>query len=77
MEELTVGQQLVGANFNPSQRSDVERIKQLYAEIIDLLNATFQDQEVSDTKEAFLEAATLHIITAQMWSVKAITYDYW
>lgn len=70
---LTYGDKAVGLNFNPSNDPSVQKIKQLYAEIIDFMKAVSEnpeDQEVVRlAKIAITEAQG-----AQMWAVKAITY---
>ena len=37
--ELTFGEKAVGLTFNPSNNEDVQELKELYAKIIDKLNA--------------------------------------
>ena len=59
--------------FNPSEDKNVERIKKLYAEIIDIyveLSATTNN----DTKRRFYDIAITEAQGAQMWAVKAITW---
>jgi hypothetical protein len=71
--ELTRGEQMVGLSFNPSGNADVNKIKVLYAEIIDLM-WTMRGRTVdSDT---MADVAIQSAITAQMWAVKAITYNH-
>lgn len=43
MNELTYGQQAVGLTFNPSGNEKVQKVKELYAEIIDLCDSLRKD----------------------------------
>lgn len=71
---LTFGQKAVGIKFNPSNLSEVDKCKQLYADIIDqmndLLNTTTDGQVRRLCSVAITEAQG-----AQMWAVKAITWQ--
>lgn len=77
--ELTYGEKAVGLTFNPSQNEDVAKVKKLYAEIIDF-HFDARAKIESGTPGAG-EAARLHSVaiteaqTAQMWAVKAITWE--
>jgi hypothetical protein len=70
---LTYGQHLVGLDFNPQpDNPDVARIKEMYAEIIDLcdrLRAHTPDGE----KKRTLSVAITEAQTGYMWAVKGIT----
>lgn len=72
----TYGQKAVGLNFNPSGDEKVQKIKELYAEIIDILadlrNPT-PDTAPSE-KGRLLSVAITEAQTAQMWAVKGITF---
>jgi hypothetical protein len=78
MSEITYGQRAVGLTFNPSGDPGVHRVKELYAEIIDLCselrdNARIRGIEGSETARLFSVAIT-EAQTAQMWAVKALTW---
>jgi hypothetical protein len=69
---LTFGEEAVGRNFNPSNNKQVDRLKRLYAEIIDILNddrGENRDERARLTSVAITEAQG-----AQMWAVKAATW---
>lgn len=81
--ELTFGEKAVGLSFNPSQNEDVKNIKEAYARVIDISNDAIvaitdpgrerhpEDGEVIRMhKIAITEAQT-----AQMWAVKAVTWN--
>lgn len=46
-KELTYGEKAVGLNFNPSGDAGVKRVKELYAEIIDIMD-DFRKVEASN-----------------------------
>lgn len=77
MEEsqLSFGQKAVGVRFNPSENPWVTTIKNQYAAIIDLLH---EQREASDNPEVKrqLSIAITDTQTAQMWAVKAMTWQY-
>jgi len=74
----TYGQKAVGLTFNPSGDSRVQRVKELYAEIIDLCDTARQDAwgAGSSREEAgrLFSVAITEAQTAQMWAVKALTW---
>jgi len=67
---MTYGEKAVGLTFNPSGDKDVERVKNLFAEIIDMLAINHADGE----KHRLYNIAITEAQTAQMWAVKAITW---
>lgn len=76
MEELTYGQKMVGLSFNPSGKDDVTRVKQLYAEIIDILNNDAIARNLNgqpDTAELFTYTK-MQALSAQMIAVKQLTW---
>ena len=68
----TVGQVAVGLNFNPSQDPQVKRLKELYAEVIDILDADRGSNR--DERARLASIAITEAQTAQMWAVKAVTF---
>jgi hypothetical protein len=68
--ELTFGERAVGLTFNPSGDETVTKLKKLYAEIIDILAVNHSDSE----KSRLYHIAITEAQTAQMWSVKAVTW---
>ena len=69
----TYGQKAVGIGFNPSKNEKVQRLKELFAEAIDILN---DDRgENRDERARLASVAITEAQTAQMWAVKAITFD--
>lgn len=76
MEELTYGQKAVWINFNPSGDIAVQKIKEKYAEIIDIMD-DFRKVEASNMQWEHKRLASVAITeaqTAQMRAVKALTW---
>jgi len=71
--ELTFGEKAVGLTFNPSSLKEVDEIKGLYAEIIDVLN-NLRNKAPSGEVKRMLSVAITDSQSAQMWAVKAVTW---
>jgi hypothetical protein len=71
---MTFGEKAVGLSFNPSGDHDVERIKKLYAEIIDFCNDARAGSSREREQARLFSIAITEAQTAQMWAVKAITW---
>lgn len=70
---LTVGQKAVGLQFNPSGDNKVQKLKELYAMIIDTL-----DEDRGNNRDERARLASIAITeaqTAQMWAVKAVAWE--
>ena len=75
--ELTFGEKAVGLTFNPSNDTDVDAIKRLYAQIIDTLEELRHTAAFIGTRSEKGRLASIAITeaqTAQMWAVKALTW---
>lgn len=72
-EEQTFGQKAVGINFNPSNDDAIYICKKRYADLIDEMNDL---RAISDSQEQkrLCSIAITELQTAQMWSVKALTW---
>jgi len=70
---MTYGETAVGLDFNPSGDDDVKKVKELFAEIIDLCDVLRDDAKTGEKKRLFSVAIT-EAQGAQMWAVKAITF---
>jgi hypothetical protein len=71
---MTYGERAVGLSFNPSGDKGVEKLKKLYAEIIDICNDERNRSHDSERKRLFSVAIT-EAQGAQMWAVKAQTWQ--
>lgn len=71
--ELTLGETLVGINFNPDQRKDVQEVKYLMAAIINRLMFVLYDENTSTAQSNIINTAINEVVGAQMWAVKALT----
>ena len=71
--ELTDGEKAVGLTFNPSGDEKVQKVKELYAQIIDLCNE-LRTEAGQGEKGRLLSVAITEAQGAQMWAVKGITW---
>lgn len=76
-QELSFGQKAVGLSFNPSNDPTVQKLKELYAQIIDVC---WENEVVELTGNQYSERADLFKLArretqmAQMLAVKAATW---
>ena len=70
--ELTYGEKAVGLKFNPGGSEQVNKVKALYAEIIDLMNEVRGEER--NERSRLCSVAITEAQAAQMWAVKAITW---
>lgn len=69
------GAKLVGLSFNPAGDPKVTKVKELIAEVIDIIGEVRRSQEMSYTKHHIFDAAIPDLIRAQMMAVKFLTFD--
>lgn len=76
---LTYGEKLVGITFNIGGRQEVHECKQRFALAIAQLEKhreeSFDLGTLNASKQMLIEEAQKRIVDAQMWAVKAITYQ--
>lgn len=72
---LTYGEQAVGVSFNPGGRQDVDECKRGFAAEIDRMNDLRADPDSSSEKKRLASVAITELQTAQMWAVKALTWQ--
>ena len=73
LRALTYGEKAVGLTFNPGGDENVNKVKTLYAQIIDLMdNITKSSGPGERTRLA--KVSITEAQGAQMWAVKAITW---
>jgi hypothetical protein len=73
--ELTYGEKALGLTFNPSNDETVDKVKRLYAEIIDTCN-NLRTEAGPGEKGRLLSVAITEAQTAQMWAIKGVTYKF-
>lgn len=77
-EQKTNGQVLVGVNFNPSNLTEVDEVKQKFADLIDIVEAKQEDSAKHGTltanRELLINYAKQQLIGAQMAVVKLLTF---
>lgn len=71
-KELTFGQKEVGVTFNPSGNEKVARVKQLMAEVIDILNEDRGDRR--DNGARWESTGITEVAKASMVAVKGLTF---
>lgn len=74
VRELTFGERAVGLTFNPSNKLEVQSIKEQFASLLDNLNEQRNATEDGEVKR-MLSVAITEAQTAQMWAVKAVTWN--
>jgi hypothetical protein len=72
--ELTYGERAVGLKFNPSGNDVVGTIKRQFADVIDELNEQRAESDDPEVKR-MLSVAITEAQAAQMWAVKAVTWE--
>ena len=73
VNEQTYGQKAVGINFNPSNDDAIYVCKKRYADLIDEMN-DLRINSNSQEQKRLCSVAITELQTAQMWSVKALTW---
>jgi len=74
---MSEGEIAVGLNFNPSGDPKVNRIKELCAELFDIVEKSVPADDgtiPTARKRKMRDSALDKIITAQMWAVKVVTF---
>ena len=73
--EMTFGEKACGVSFNPDGNPTVAQIKSDFAALVDNLNNV---REVCNNgeKARMLSIAITELQTAQMWAVKAVTWQF-
>lgn len=73
-QDLSYGERAVGLSFNPSADPRVDRIKSLYAQIIDEMDGVRNQPDVSPEQRRLASITITEAQGAQMWAVKALTW---
>lgn len=73
--DLTYGEKAVGLTFNPSGGPIVQGVKEQFALILDMLHNQREATQNGEVKR-MLSLAITEAQTAQMWAVKAATWQY-
>jgi hypothetical protein len=71
---LSFGEKLVGIEFNPSNDSDVAKVKELFAEAANILKDSYTTEMGSPVKSLLFDHAIGELVSAQMAVVKVITF---
>lgn len=76
MREPTFGEKACGVSFNPGGNPDVDAIKRKFADLIDDLHERRLAAGMVGEKGRMLSIAITEAQTAQMWAVKAVTWQF-
>jgi len=74
--ELTFGEKLVGKTFNPSKDPDVERLKELAAEMADIVARSYSKRPTTLMQDLLRDNAMKEILSGQMAAVKLVTNQF-
>jgi hypothetical protein len=78
--KVTIGQRVVGVDFNPSGDEKINKVKELCAEMIDLMNQHMIEKSMKDgvtsLHSVIQEHAMCEVLNAQMSVVKVLTFKY-
>jgi hypothetical protein len=76
-EQLSFGEKLVGITFNPSNDSDVQKVKSMCAELANIVASHRQPESNEPYLANTIKGEAIRtILDAQMWIVKYITLKY-
>lgn len=74
MSEKTFGEKRIRTDFNPSEKSNVQTIKDKTAELINILEDFRNDENITDAEtHRLISIAQTSFEEAAMWGVKAVT----
>lgn len=79
--EPTFGEKAAGVSFNPGGHEKVNKIKESFANVIDILNnyreeiKANEDDGENGERLRMLSIAITEAQTAQMWGVKGVTWN--
>jgi hypothetical protein len=72
--EQSFGEKACGVSFNPGGHEQVNKIKEAFANVVDILNDYRNETEDGEVKR-MLSVAITDAQTSQMWGVKAVTWN--
>jgi hypothetical protein len=72
---LTFGERAVGIKFNPGMNPDVDECKQEFADAIDRMDKLRNSPDCTPEQARLASIAITEIQGAQMWAIKAITWN--
>lgn len=76
LREVTFGEKLVGLDFNPSNKDEVVRAKQLCADLANIVIEHYQGRESTILYDKLYNHTIGEILNAQMNVVKLLTFKY-
>jgi hypothetical protein len=73
---LSFGEQLVGVEFDQDNEGAVAKIKELMAEVTNIMLEEYNKNGKAPIKSLLFDHAVGEIVSAQMAAVKVITFKY-
>lgn len=73
---MTFGEKVVGKTFNPSGDDKVARLKQLAAEMVDIVEQDYSKKPITPIGDILFQQAVGEILNGQMNAVKFVTNKY-
>jgi hypothetical protein len=73
---LSFGEQLVGVEFDQDNEGAVAKIKELMAEVTNIMLKEYNKNGKAPIKSLLFDHAVGEIVSAQMAAVKVITFKY-
>lgn len=74
-EEMSFGQQVAGLTLNASGDPKVQKVEELCADLLDLLNDYKNAKQVQPYQAVLFNHAIMQILGAQMYAVKVLTLN--
>ena len=74
--QLTFGEKACGVSFNPGGNPNVDAIKRKFASLVDDLHNRRIEAGMVGEEGRMLSIAITELQTAQMWAVKAVTWQF-
>lgn len=74
--EMTFGEKAVGLTFNPGGNKTVDAIKRDFAQAIDRLHDLRSAESATAEQIRMYSVAITELQGAQMWAVKAVTWQF-
>lgn len=71
---MTFGEKAVGLKFNPAGDSNVDKVKKLCAEVIDICSSSDEEVDMSKFEKDLQDRAIMEMVSAQMAAVKYVTW---
>lgn len=75
MKGQTIGEKLILLGTEKSKDESVNKIGNLFSEVINILDNEFSKSEVNDINDLLYNQTLSQIITAKLWAIKLININ--